>query len=93
MIKAGAYIRVSGVVQGVSFRYFTRQTARSLGLCGWVRNRSDGDVELEAEGERGLIEELIKALRAGPPSAHVRDVQVRWLEKDDREYDGFQVIF
>jgi len=92
MMKAGAYIRVSGLVQGVSFRYFTRQTARRLGLCGWVRNRSDEDVELEAVGEKGLIEELIKVLRVGPPSAHVRDVQVRWLEKDDREYDGFQII-
>jgi acylphosphatase len=92
-MKEGAYIRVSGVVQGVSFRYFTRKAARDLGLSGWVRNRSDGDVELEAVGERGLIEELIKALWMGPPAAHVRDVQVRWLDESRGGDEGFQVTF
>lgn len=92
-MKAAAYIRVSGVVQGVSFRYFTQKTARDLGLSGWVRNRPDGDVELEAAGERGLIEELIKALRVGPPAAHVRDVQVSWQHKNENGYEGFQVTF
>ena len=92
-MKAAAYIRVSGVVQGVSFRYFTQKTARDLGLSGWVRNRPDGDVELEAAGERGLIEELIKALRVGPPAAHVRDVQVSWQDKNENGYEGFQVAF
>jgi acylphosphatase len=92
-MKTAAYIRVSGVVQGVSFRYFTRKTARELGLSGWVRNRPDGDVELEAAGERGMLEELIKALRVGPPAAHVRDVQVRWLEESGNDHDGFQVTF
>jgi acylphosphatase len=92
-MKAAAYIRVSGLVQGVNFRYFTQQTARDLGLSGWVRNRPDGDVDLEAEGERGLIEELLKALRVGPPAAHVRDVQVQWQEKSGNDYDGFEVTF
>ena len=92
-MKAAAYIRVSGLVQGVSFRYFTRKTARELGLSGWVRNRPDGDVELEAAGERGMVEELVKALRVGPPAAHVRDVQVTWTDKGKNDYDGFQVTF
>jgi len=92
-MKTAAYIRVSGVVQGVSFRYFTQKTARDLGLSGWVRNRPDGDVELEAMGERGIIEELITALGVGPPAAHVRDVQVRWLNKSTDNSTGFRVIF
>jgi len=92
-MTASAYIRVSGLVQGVNFRYFTQKTARDLGLSGWVRNRPDGDVELEVVGERGMIEELIKALRVGPPAAHVRNVQVRWLDKDEGDYDGFRVTF
>jgi acylphosphatase len=92
-LKAAAYIRVSGVVQGVGFRYFTQRMARDLGLSGWVRNRPDGDVDLEAMGEKGLIEELIRVLRVGPPSAHVSDVQIQWLEKNDHKYDGFHVAF
>jgi len=92
-MKVAAYIRVSGVVQGVSFRYFTQKTARELGLSGWVRNRLDGDVEMEAEGERGMIEELVRALRVGPPAAHVRNVQVSWLKESGNDHDGFQVTF
>lgn len=92
-MKVAAYIRVSGVVQGVGFRYFTQRTAMKLVLSGWVKNRYDGDVEMEVEGEKELIEKLILALKIGPPAAHVRDIQVQWQEKSNNEYDGFQVTF
>ena len=61
------YFRVRGRVQGVGFRYFTRATAVQLGLIGFVRNRVDGDVELEAEGEPAHLDQLAGAVRKGPP--------------------------
>jgi acylphosphatase len=61
-----AHIIIRGYVQGVGFRYFAYHGAASLGLTGYVRNTHDGGVELEVEGARSLIEELIKGLKVGP---------------------------
>ncbi len=72
--------RVAGLVQGVNFRHFTRTQARSLGLVGWVRNEPDGGVRLVAEGPRHRLEHLLEAVRSGPPSAHVRNVEAVWGE-------------
>ncbi|NBC01783.1 MAG: acylphosphatase [Bacteroidetes bacterium] len=66
--------RVTGRVQGVGFRHFTRQTARRLDLSGWVRNEPDGSVRLEAEGPPDAVEQLMKAVHAGPPAARVDEV-------------------
>ena len=73
------YVRVGGRVQGVGFRYFTRREARRLGLAGYVRNRPDGDVEMEAEGPAGQVDALAEAVRRGPPGSRVRD-----FRSDDR---------
>jgi acylphosphatase len=70
---------VSGRVQGVGFRYSTEEVANRLGLHGWVRNLSDGRVELEAEGDRPALERLLEFLRAGPRLARVDGVAVEWL--------------
>lgn len=69
---------VHGMVQGVSFRYYTQREARRLGLRGYVRNRSDGTVEVVAEGPRRVVEELYSWLQSGPPMAEVREVEVAW---------------
>ena len=69
-------IIVRGVVQGVAFRAYTREVARSLGLRGYVRNRADGSVEIVAEGEDGPLQELTAWARGGPPSAAVETVDV-----------------
>lgn len=74
------HARVYGRVQGVGFRYFTRSTAASLGLSGWVKNRMDGSVEVRAEGSRAQVEALVDYLRHGPPSSHVRTVDLRYPE-------------
>lgn len=66
---------VSGRVQGVGFRWFVREAARQHRLAGWVRNRADGSVEVEASGEEGSVRELIDVLRRGPPGARVDDVR------------------
>jgi acylphosphatase len=67
---------VQGTVQGVGFRVFVRRAAEDLGLGGWVRNRRDGAVELEAEGSAAAIESLLAAVRRGPAGAWVREVHV-----------------
>lgn len=69
---------VHGTVQGVNFRYYTRQQARRLGLRGYVRNRSDGTVEVVAEGPRRTVEELYSWLHSGPAMAEVREVEATW---------------
>lgn len=65
---------VHGRVQGVGFRWFVRQRARELGVRGWVRNRSDGSVEVHADGEVAALERLRASLAAGPPGAQVAAV-------------------
>src|SRR5207244_12904415 len=62
---------VRGDVQGVGFRYFVQRKAQQLGLRGWVRNNDDGTVELVAEGGRGELEQLKRALEEGPRLARV----------------------
>ena len=67
---------VSGRVQGVSFRASTAAEASRLRLVGWVRNRVDGAVELEAEGPAELVAQLLTWCAHGPPSARVANVAV-----------------
>jgi acylphosphatase len=81
---------VSGVVQGVSFRYYTQRRAAQLGLAGWVRNLRNGSVEVLAEGRRAALERLVDFLRVGPPSSAVADVQLAW-ETYTGEYATFEV--
>lgn len=70
---------VSGRVQGVSYRASTAHEARRLGLVGWVKNRSDGTVELEAEGADDAVASLLAWCKAGPPAAMVNAVAVTEL--------------
>ena len=73
-----AEIFVSGDVQGVGYRFFTQRVAEELQLSGWVRNLPDGRVQVEAEGPRPRVEELLARLRVGPRLASVTDVAVTW---------------
>ncbi len=65
---------MSGRVQGVGYRQSCRRQADALGLSGWVRNRSDGAVELEAEGTPQRLEDLRLWCESGPPQAQVSGV-------------------
>ncbi|HJG85735.1 acylphosphatase [Pseudoflavonifractor capillosus] len=69
------YIRVSGRVQGVGFRWFTSMTAARLNLTGWVRNREDGDVEMEVQGDEGPVEDFVRAVSRGPRYAVVENME------------------
>ncbi len=71
-------VEILGDVQGVGYRFFAEAHARRLRLHGYVRNRYDGAVEVEAEGTQGDLERFLDALRQGPRSARVHDVRVSW---------------
>lgn len=70
-------LRVSGKVQGVSYRAYTEQKAQELGLTGQVRNLPDGQVEIIAEGAQAELEALKDWCFSGPPQARVDDVAVK----------------
>ena len=80
---------MTGRVQGVFFRAWTRDEARELSVAGWVRNAADGSVEAHVEGERGAVDKLIDRMRQGPPSAMVEDLQVE--DVSAKGFDGFEV--
>ena len=81
---------VRGRVQGVSFRFYTRDVAASLGLTGWVANRYDGSVEIVAEGPRAKLERLLDFLQHGPPMSRVDDVQSEFSSAA-HEFDHFTI--
>jgi acylphosphatase len=87
-----ARIKVTGVVQGVGFRYFVRNTAAGLGLGGYVRNRPDGAVEVVAEGDRQAMSAFLAELKVGPRHASVTGVAVDWLEPR-MDFKGFEYRF
>ncbi|NWF67946.1 MAG: acylphosphatase [Chloroflexi bacterium] len=83
---------VKGQVQGVSFRHYTQLRAGELGLSGWVKNLSDGTVEVLAEGERAALENLLRFLQRGPSGACVSGVDVQWREASG-QYQGFTIRY
>jgi acylphosphatase len=83
---------VHGRVQGVNFRYYTRQTAQQLDITGWVRNRNDGTVEVIAEGNEQALQSLIDFLKTGPAGARVDRLDVEWDESSG-QYTSFSVRY
>ena len=79
-MEAKIHMVVEGLVQGVGFRWFVARKAEALGLKGYVRNLYDGNVEIEAEGDRSLVEEFLRDVRIGPRSAHVTNLRLEWRE-------------
>lgn len=91
MTEAGELVRakilVSGHVQGVGYRAFTRRVATLRGLTGGVENLDSGQVALEVEGSRDVLEELLVDLKRGPVGARVTQVQVEWSPATGRYHD------
>jgi acylphosphatase len=87
--RVGRSVRVTGRVQGVFFRAWTADEARSLGISGWVRNDRDGSVVAQIEGEESAVRQLIELLHEGPPGARVERVDVD--EADPEGSDRFEV--
>ncbi|MBU1369363.1 MAG: acylphosphatase [Bacteroidetes bacterium] len=74
-MKKAARIQVYGRVQGVGFRFYTQQKAIELNLSGYVQNKSDGSVAIEAEGEAEKLDEFIHWCHNGPSWARVQEVK------------------
>jgi len=89
---AGLQAFVNGNVQGVGYRYFAMSAAKELGLTGWVRNLSDGNVQVVAEGKRDSLETFLARLRQGPRSGRVEDVRFSWLGYQG-SFDRFDIRF
>lgn len=69
---------INGWVQGVGYRYFVVNNALALGLRGYVRNLSDGSVEVLAQGPRPKLERLLAILQRGPAAAEVNEIRTHW---------------
>ena len=82
MSRRAETLSIKGRVQGVGYRWWTVQTAGSLGLEGWVRNRRDGSVEILAVGDASAIDALKESCRQGPQAAVVLAVE-RYMADDD----------
>jgi acylphosphatase len=88
-MKKQAYIRFTGTVQGVGFRYTTLHTAIRLGLTGWVKNMEDGSVEVVAEGEEDIIVQLISRLNERF-EGYIKNTETQWSEPTN-EFATFEV--
>ncbi len=86
------HVRISGLVQGVGFRYATYRQAGSLGLTGWVRNTPDGRVEALFEAEREGLEKMLEWCLQGPVLSRVDEVESTWPEATG-SFRGFDIVF
>ena len=86
------YILISGKVQGVGFRYFTRQNAMKLGVHGYAKNLPNGKVEVVAEGDKATLDEFVKILWKGPPASRVEDVKIE-ARPHSGEYTTFGIKY
>ena len=85
-------ILISGRVQGVGFRAFVEKHARKLGLKGYVRNLSDGSVEVLAQGNEKELEEIISLCKKGPAMSRVDNVEVD-SENLEEQYQDFSISY
>ncbi len=85
-----AEIVVSGLVQGVGFRYFVLREAEKLDLNGYVKNLYTGDVYAVAEGAKYKLEELFDKMKIGPMHSNVRGVNIKWASPQN-EFTGFEI--
>lgn len=86
------YILISGKVQGVGFRYFTRQNAMKLGVHGYAKNLPNGKVEVIAEADKATLDEFVKILWKGPPASKVEAVKVE-ARPHSGEYTSFGIKY
>ncbi|HNX09126.1 MAG TPA: acylphosphatase [Methanothrix sp.] len=85
------HVRISGRVQGVYYRAFTKDRAKALGVKGWVRNIPGGGVEAVLEGDRKPVGELLTAMKSGPTGAIVLGMELSELE--GKGYEDFEIEY
>ncbi len=84
------HVRVTGRVQGVYFRGWTKDQADALGVAGWIRNWLDGSVEALLSGDDHVVAQLIERMRRGPPAAHVMRIDEN--EATPAPVEGFAIL-
>jgi acylphosphatase len=90
--KVRKHIFISGRVQGVGFRAFTRQNAQQLGVNGWVKNLYDGRVETVIEGDKSTVKQLESKLKKGSLFANVDDIEVK-NESYQGDFSSFTIKY
>lgn len=85
------HLVVRGRVQGVFYRASAQREARQNGLCGWVKNRVDGTVEMVVEGEENQVKDFLTWAQVGPSSARVDKVDTKWRSYTG-EYGDFRIV-
>ncbi len=83
MVKSASKIVVSGTVQGLFFKNFTKEHADKLKLKGFVRGLESGDIEVIVEGDKENISQLVEILRKGPQYSQIRNIKV-----EERKWSG-----
>lgn len=87
--KKAVILQVYGRVQGVGFRFYTQRKAHELDICGFVQNKSDGSVYIEAEGKPEALEQFIYWCDGGPSWARVSEVKKQYVPT--RDYTDFRI--
>jgi acylphosphatase len=90
-MKKCVHLIVSGMVQGVGFRYYVHHSARRHYLKGWVKNMEDGRVETMAEGEEHELQEFVREIKKGSRFSTVDDVQVEWHAYSN-QFKDFKIV-
>ncbi len=85
-------VLITGRVQGVAFRYYTRDVARDKNVLGWVRNLPDGRVEAVFEGKQEDVDSVLAWCRKGPPASDVKHLQIQ-EERPTGEFTDFDIRF
>ena len=91
-MKIKVNVIIYGKVQGVYFRFNTKNIAEKLGLTGWVRNTTDGKVEAVFEGDEKKIFNMIEWCSKGPSDAQVNKIEII-RKKYSKEYNNFSIIY
>ena len=89
--KVQKHIFISGRVQGVGFRAFTRSQAAVLDIKGWVKNLADGRVEVVIQGKKDKVTQMIKKLKKGPSFARVDDFEIN--DEEISNFSDFEIRF
>lgn len=92
MPDSAVHMVMRGMVQGVGFRFFVREQASRFGVRGWVKNLSDGSVEVYAEGDEETLSEFIERVEEGPRFGRVTDMEMERLEPS-HVFTGFSIQF
>lgn len=90
--EARVNLLIRGLVQGVFFRAYVRQTAIETNVTGWVRNLFDGRVEAVFEGNKRDVEKAVAMCFKGPSASHVEGIDIKW-EKYKGEFSCFSIRY